>query len=495
MPVHVAEHALAGTERLRAHGSTEPGHTAVEAMKFFGLLWFWPISWPSVAPQSHQLASSHTALMIRSFRRISRPAFACNMCAGLAIGPGLSLPACAAVGGRAGLHSEPSQQKSLSVALAGATNAGKSSLLSSLVGQAVAPSSRKANTTVTLAAGVHTQGSTQLVIRDTPGWPVGAGSGGKLPTQGPAGVLTSTALAGLHGADVVAYVVDVARKWTDSDDAGFRAVAQNVAAQPGTLLLGVLNKCDLLTGGAHWRHLRGRSKEQAQRAGRDKLAARYDWIVERMEDAGRDAGLPHVASVDNAPYPVLWLTCASAGTGVPELRAFLAKLALPKPWAYPPAASTDQSNAELVMATVRAKLLDNFHAEVPYLVALAFKKWAVTGAGSIALDVDVVVPKDTHAKILKSRRGAGLRAVQAAGAAALGQVFGKPVSLYLHVKVSARAHARGDTVFDAALAVAAQQSRPMQLPASSMLHERGMQAERLVKLGDDYLPHGSPRSR
>ncbi|MDB5695144.1 MAG: GTPase Era [Sphingomonas bacterium] len=270
------------------------------------------------------------------------------------------------------------------VAIVGAPNAGKSTLVNRLVGQKVAAVSPKAQTTRARLMGVAMEGDTQLLLVDTPGI--------FEPQRRLDRAMVAAAWGGADGADLLCLVVDgkggIGPKVT--------AVIEAIAQRPEPKWL-ILNKVDL--------------------AAKEKL-------------------LIHAEKLNAAvPFAETWFVSAETGDGVPELKTAMAKHMPAGAWHYPEDQVSDASERSMATEITREQIFRRLHAELPYASLVDTETFEERADGSVEIRQLVMVERPTQRAIVLGKGGQMLKAIGAAARAELSELWGKPVHLYLHVKV------------------------------------------------------------
>jgi GTP-binding protein Era len=270
------------------------------------------------------------------------------------------------------------------IAVVGAPNAGKSTLVNALVGQKVAIVSPKAQTTRARLLGVAIEGDAQLLLVDTPGI--------FEPRRRFDRAMVSAAWGGTEGADVLALVVDakggLGAKVTD--------IAEALKDRPEPKHL-ILNKVDL-----------------ADKAKLLLHAERLNALV---------------------PFAETWFVSAATGDGLPELKRALAAAMPPGPWHYPEDQVSDATERALAAEVTREQIYLQLHAELPYASAVETEKFEERADGSVEIHQQVLVERPTQRAIVLGKGGARIREIGARARAELATVLDRPVHLYLHVKV------------------------------------------------------------
>lgn len=269
-------------------------------------------------------------------------------------------------------------------AIIGAPNAGKSTLVNALVGQKVAITSAKAQTTRTRLLGVAIAGEAQVLLVDTPGL--------FQPKRRLDRAMVAAAWGGAEGADLLCLVVDGKGGLSPAS----QAAAEAVAARPEPRWL-VLNKVDVA----------------------DK--ARLLTLAERLHAI--------------APFAETWFVSAETGDGVPELKRALAAAMPEGPWHYPEDQVSDASERLLAAEITREQLFRRLHAELPYASAVETEAFVERPDGSVEIRQLVLVERPTQRAIVLGKGGQQIKAIGAAARAELKEALGRDVHLYLHVRV------------------------------------------------------------
>ncbi len=272
------------------------------------------------------------------------------------------------------------------VAVVGAPNAGKSTLVNTLVGQKVAIVSAKVQTTRTRLMGIAVEGEAQLLLVDTPGI--------FAPRRRLDRAMVRAAWDGAHGADVVLLVVDA--KSGLKDDA--RAIMASLADRPEPKML-ALNKVD--------------------------IAAKP-----RLLDLANEAN----AAVK---FAETFFIAAETGDGVPELKAALGA-ALPEgEWHYPADQLVDATTRLMAAEITREQLYNRLHAELPYASTVETEKWEDRKDGSTVIHQQILVERDSQKAIILGAKGSMIKAIGEAARGHIATLTGRKVHLFLHVKVKA----------------------------------------------------------
>jgi GTP-binding protein Era len=279
------------------------------------------------------------------------------------------------------------------VAVLGAPNAGKSTLVNALVGQKVAITSAKAQTTRARMLGIalhELEGAstqmipTQMILVDTPGI--------FAPRRRLDRAMVSAAWEGAEAADAVLLMVDPIKQRRHE----LEPLLETLAGRPERKIL-VLNKVD-------------RAKKEPLLALAQELSGKVD-------------------------FAEIFFVSALTGEGVPELKDNLAKLMPEGEWMYPEDQVSDASERLLAAEITREQLYQQLHEELPYDSAVRPEKYDVRPDGSVEIHQQIVVTRDNQRAIVLGKGGSKIKAIGAAARAELMEVLGVKVHLYLHVKV------------------------------------------------------------
>ena len=271
------------------------------------------------------------------------------------------------------------------VAVLGAPNAGKSTLVNALVGQKVAIVSPKAQTTRARLMGIALEGDAQILLVDTPGI--------FNPARRLDRAMVKAAWEGADDADRVVLVIDAAAKTGGKVE----QVIAGVEARREPKVL-VLNKVDL--------------------ANKAELLALAQRLTERL-----------------APEAVFFIS-ASTGDGVADVKAHLAAAMPEGPWHFPEDQLTDATDRMVAAELTREQLYLQLHQELPYASAVETEQWEERPDGSAAIHQQILVERDSQKAIVVGKGGSRLKAIGSAARAAIAEHLGRRVHLYLHVKVA-----------------------------------------------------------
>jgi GTP-binding protein Era len=273
------------------------------------------------------------------------------------------------------------------VALIGAPNSGKSTLINALVGAKVAIVTQKAQTTRGPVLGIALEAQSQIILVDTPGI---FQSKRRLDRA-----MSMAAWARAGDADLVALVIDAERGLDAALDHVFTRLAE--LKRP---ILAVLNKID---------------------------------HVARPE-------LLHLAAdlSTRHGFERTFMISALTGDGVPDLKAHLAKAVPPGPWLYPEDQLTDAPLRQAAAEITREKLFLRLHDELPYSLTVETADWKELKDGSVRIEQTIYVMRDSQKKIVIGAQGATIKAISMAAREEIGEMIGAAVHLFLFVKVRER---------------------------------------------------------
>ena len=270
------------------------------------------------------------------------------------------------------------------VAVIGAPNAGKSRLVNALVGQKVAIVSPKAQTTRAKLMGIAIHDQTQVLLVDTPGI--------FEPRRRLDRAMVAAAWTGAQDADLILFVIDAA--------AGMNAevgrIISSLAERKQPLLV-ALNKIDLVK--------------------KAKLLGLSAEVTERLN-----------------PEKVFMISAAN-GDGVADLKGALADAMPAGPWLYPEDDVSDATDRMIAAELTREQVVNQLHQELPYATVVETESWEDRPDGSTVINQQIIVERDSQKGIVIGKGGRRLKEIGAAARTEIAQHLGRPVHLYLHVKV------------------------------------------------------------
>ena len=273
------------------------------------------------------------------------------------------------------------------VAVIGAPNAGKSTLVNALVGQKVAIVSPKAQTTRARLMGIAIHGTAQILLVDTPGI--------FAPRRRLDRAMVAAAWTGAQDADLAMLVIDSNGGIT----AEVERIIEEVAKREQPLWL-VLNKVDLVAKAT----LLGMAAELTARVKPDKV----------------------------------YMISATQNDGVSDLKEALAK-ALPEgPWLYPEDEVSDATDRMVAAELTREQIVNQLYQELPYATAVENETWEDRDDGSTVIRQQILVERDSQKAIIIGKGGSRLRKIGEVARASIAEHLGRKVHLFLHVKVNPR---------------------------------------------------------
>ncbi len=270
------------------------------------------------------------------------------------------------------------------IALIGAPNVGKSTLVNALVGTKVAIVSHKVQTTRALLRGIAIEGDAQLVFIDTPGI--------FAPRRRLERAMVTGAWAGAQDADIVAALID-ARRGIDEEAAALLDRLATVS-QPKLLLI---NKIDLV----------------------DKPA-----LLELAKTAN-----------ERVAFAASFMISALTGDGVADVKRWLAAHVPVGPWLYPEDQVTDAPLRQLAAEITREKLYQRLHQELPYQSTVETAQWQERKDGSVRIEQTIFVERESQRKIVLGKGGQTIKAIGAQARREIAEILEQPVHLFLFVKV------------------------------------------------------------
>ena len=270
------------------------------------------------------------------------------------------------------------------VALIGAPNAGKSTLLNRLVGQKLAIVTPKVQTTRTRLLGIVIAGSSQLILVDTPGI--------FAPRRRLDRAMVAAAWAGAADADQIVVLVDAARP---ADPDTQRIIDR--LKESGRRAAVALNKIDLVR--------------------RDRLLGIADTLF-------RNGCFDHV-----------FMISALTGDGIEDLKQHLATVMPPGPWLFPEDQLSDAPERWLAAEITREQVFLQLHDELPYAAAVETESWEERRDGSVKIDQVIYVRRPGQRAIVLGDKGSRIRAIGARARAELERLFERRVHLFLFVKI------------------------------------------------------------
>lgn len=281
------------------------------------------------------------------------------------------------------------------VAVVGAPNAGKSTLVNQMVGTKVAIVTHKVQTTRTRLRGICQKGAAQIILVDTPGI--------FSPRRKLDEAMVEAAWGGAEDADEVVLLIDAPRH-----------------AEPG--------------GG-------GKAGEDTARiiAGLKKRGRKAILVLNKIDEMKREPLLDLIAKFNETEaFKETFLVSALTGDGVEELKSHLAAAMPPGPWLYPEDQPADVTQRLLASEVTREKLILRLHEELPYATAVETEAWKDLRDGSVRIEQVVFVERDGQKAIVLGKGGQTIKAIGKDAREELEEMLDRKVHLFLFVKVRER---------------------------------------------------------
>lgn len=270
------------------------------------------------------------------------------------------------------------------VAIIGAPNAGKSTLLNQLVGSKVAIVTHKVQTTRSRIRGIAMEGNTQIVFVDTPGI--------FKPKRRLDKAMVEAAWGGAGDADAIILMVDA--EYEREED--LERIIDGLKSQGRKAIL-VLNKIDATS--------------------REKLLK----LAGRLNETGI--------------FTDTFMISAMKGSGVADLRRHLAGMMPAGPWHYPEDQAADVPLRSLAAEVTREKLFLRLHDELPYSLTVETEEWEQRKDGSIRIQQVIFLERESQKKIALGKGGQTIKKVGQMAREELEELLEARVHLFLFVKV------------------------------------------------------------
>lgn len=271
------------------------------------------------------------------------------------------------------------------IALLGAPNAGKSTLVNALVGTKVSIVSHKVQTTRTPVRGIAMSGAAQLVFIDTPGI--------FAPKRRLDRAMVDAAWARADDADVVLVLIDAAK---GIDEDANRMLVKLERMKPARIA--VLNKVDRI-------------------ADKARLLALAAEVTKRGQ------------------FEQVFMISALEGTGVEDLKSYLARRVPEGPWHYPEDEVSDLPVRMLAAEITRERIYHWLHDELPYATTVETTSWTQMKNGSVRIEQTIYVERDSQRRIVLGKGGAAIKKISMEARREIGEIIEAPVHLFLFVKV------------------------------------------------------------
>jgi GTP-binding protein Era len=278
----------------------------------------------------------------------------------------------------------PAETHSGFVALIGATNAGKSTLVNRLVGAKVSIVSHKVQTTRAIVRGIAIHDNAQIVFMDTPGI--------FKPRRRLDRAMVTTAWGGAKDADYILLIVDSERGLKGDVETILEGLKE--VKQPKLL---ALNKIDRV---------------------------KHEDLLKLAADAN-----------EKIAFERTFMISATTGSGCDDLLGYLAKELPAGPWYYPEDQISDLPMRQLAAEITREKLFLRLHQELPYSSHVETEKWEERKDGSVRIEQVIYVERDSQKKITLGKGGEAIKSISTAARKEISAILEQPVHLFLFVKV------------------------------------------------------------
>ncbi|CUW44138.1 tRNA modification GTPase TrmE [Brucella vulpis] len=284
----------------------------------------------------------------------------------------------------AGGETEATQTRSGFVALIGAPNAGKSTLVNQLVGTKVSIVTHKVQTTRALVRGIFIEGPAQIVLVDTPGI--------FRPKRRLDRAMVTTAWGGAKDADIILVIIDAQGGFNENAEALLESMKD--VRQKKVLVLNKVDRVDppvLLS-----------------------LAQKANELV---------------------PFDRTFMISALNGSGCKDLAKYLAESVPNGPWYYPEDQISDMPMRQLAAEITREKLYLRLHEELPYASTVETERWEERKDGSVRIEQVIYVERESQKKIVLGHKGETVKAIGQAARKEISEILEQTVHLFLFVKV------------------------------------------------------------
>src|SRR5579871_1681025 len=279
---------------------------------------------------------------------------------------------------------DAAEQRCGFVAVIGAPNVGKSTLVNAMVGSKVTIVSPKVQTTRTVIRGIAIEGDAQLIFVDTPGI--------FAPRRRLDRAMVAVAWSGAQEADIVAMLIDARRGLDDETTTIVEKLGNTAAAK-----VLVINKVDLVE--------------------KPSLLGLVSNANQRMN------------------FAATFMVSALSGSGVADIKRWLAVHVPPGPWHYPEDQISDAPMRALAAEITREKIYLRLHQELPYRSTVETETWKELRDGAVRIEQTIFVERESQRKIVLGKGGQAIRAIGAEARKEIARLIEKPVHLFLFVKV------------------------------------------------------------
>lgn len=272
------------------------------------------------------------------------------------------------------------------VALIGAPNTGKSTLLNRVIGAKISIVSPKAQTTRRRVLGIVADDKAQMIFVDTPGI--------FAPRKRLDRAMVSAAWRGAEDADLIVLLVDATRKNLDEPS---RAIVDSLKRDGRRAILAI-NKVDAVK--------------------RPQLL--------QLADVLYAEGI----------FDEVFMISAETGDGVADLLKGIARRLPEGPWHYPADQISDMPMRDIAAEITREQLFRQLHDELPYALTVEQESWEDFADGSLRVGQQIMVARESQRAIVLGEKGRRIKAVREAAQKEIGELTGRKVHLFLHVKLA-----------------------------------------------------------
>ncbi|XP_058464734.1 GTPase Era, mitochondrial [Malaya genurostris] len=315
------------------------------------------------------------------------------------------------------------QSKLIKVAIIGVPNAGKSTLINHLIEHRVCPTSMKVHTTRKTARAIQNRAESQLVLFDTPGL-VGER---EIKKHQLGSNFVSACRHALHNSQLIGVVHDVSNSWTRNTlNPILLKVLKDHAHIPSFL---ILNKIDTL-----------KSKrvllDVVRNVTNNQLESIKNYNFKKRKSEAQNAEAKCKSKIDEgwSHFTEIFMVSAITGDGLKEIMNFIYSLAKPGQWEHLADENTDQNPEEMIIQSVRARLLDYLPQEIPYLLQTELEFYENI-KGKIFASTVVTCPNERLERLVCGERNGKLRQITERVTSDLIETFSVPVSLTIVTRV------------------------------------------------------------
>ena len=275
------------------------------------------------------------------------------------------------------------------VAIIGAPNAGKSTLMNFIVGAKVSIVTPKVQTTRTRIKGIAMVGDSQIIFIDTPGI--------FAPKRRLDRAMVNAAWQGTDEADIILLLHDSARSSSDEETANIINRIENIQREfPNRKFALILNKIDLVKP----ENLLGKASKLSKFINFEKI----------------------------------FMISAKKGKGVKDLVRWLAEQMPQSPFLFDPNDLSDMPQRQLASEILREKLFINLHQELPYQLTVETDRWLEKEDGSAEIHISIYVAREGHRGIILGKKGQTMGRIGKAVRLELENMFERRIHLFTHVK-------------------------------------------------------------